>query len=89
MGVPFAAGVLHENDIDHAVAKALAETVISQKAFEPISEEALAKATACMERCEKVICTVEQFADGNRENERLKELARKSGKLVSEETFFT
>lgn len=89
MGVPFATGVLHENDIDYAVAKALAETVISQEAFKEIAEETFQKAATCMECCEKVICTVEQFADGNRGNERLKELARKSGKLVSEETFFT
>ena len=88
MGIPFAAGVLHKNDIDCAVAKALAETVVSQEAFEPISEEAFEKAAACMERCGKVICTVERFADGNRGNERLKELAREAGKLVSEEAFF-
>ena len=44
MWVPFATGVLHENDIDYAVAKALAETVISQEAFKAIAEERRLKA---------------------------------------------
>lgn len=89
MGIPFAAGVLHENDVDHAVAQALAETIISQPAFEKISKENFEKAEACMEKCENVICTVTAFASGNKKNEKLRMLAEESGKLITEEAFFT
>ena len=38
-GVPFAAGILSENDIDYPVARALASEVVSEAPFEPIREE--------------------------------------------------
>lgn len=81
-GIPFAAGVLHENDLDHPVAKALAAEVITEKGFEPISGAAFAQAARCMEGCEKVICTLKAFGTMNEQNRRLMELARKAEKLA-------
>lgn len=40
-GVPFVTGILQENDVDYPVSKALAERIISQKAFSKIEEENL------------------------------------------------
>ena len=36
-GIPFAAGVIHENDVEYNAAKSLASVLITEKAFEPIS----------------------------------------------------
>ena len=48
-GIPFAAGVLHENDLDYPVAAALAVEVIPEQSFEPIGEAAFAQAAALVE----------------------------------------
>ena len=45
-GVPFAAGVLSENDVDYWVARALAVETVSVPAFAPLDEGAVAKASA-------------------------------------------
>ena len=74
-GVPFAAGVLHENDVEYPVASALASVVISEKAFEPVSDEAVNRALAVMEKCREVICTTEYFGIMNAGNLKLKEKA--------------
>ena len=81
-GVPFAAGVLHENDLDYPVAKALAAEVISERSFEPIGDAAFHKAETSMDRCAQVICCLESFGTMNGRNRQLLELARQRGKLV-------
>ena len=43
-GIPFIAGVIHSNDLDYDVAKALAAEVISEEPFEAVTEEHLEKA---------------------------------------------
>ncbi len=80
-GIPFAAGVLHENDIEYPTACALAQTVITEAAFEPISRAAFDKAAAIMNACPKVICAVERFGTANALNGKLKDLAESAGKL--------
>ncbi|MCD8148703.1 MAG: ABC transporter ATP-binding protein [Clostridiales bacterium] len=75
-GIPFAAGVLEENDVDYVVARELAAGVIVQKAFLPISEEKVAEAKTCMKKCKKVLVTVPEFSEGNRANEELVRFAR-------------
>ena len=55
-GIPFAAGVLHTNDVDCQVAGALADQVITEKPFESISQESYDKAVELMKKCQKVIC---------------------------------
>ena len=81
-GVPFVAGVLHENDVEFPAARALAVEVISQKAFEPIGAAQYQQAIAWLERCERVFCCCETFGTMNEPNRWLKQAARERGKLV-------
>lgn len=80
-GVPFAAGVLQENDVDYPVAAVLAAQVISEKSFHPIGEEAFRQAAAVMERCRQVLCPVRDFGPVNEKNRILRRLAEEMGKL--------
>ncbi|MBR6242996.1 MAG: ABC transporter ATP-binding protein [Ruminococcus sp.] len=81
-GIPFAAGVIHENDIEYPVAARLAAEVISEKAFEPVSGENTAKAAEIMKKCRKVICCTESFGTMNSGNKLLLEEARNAGKII-------
>ena len=80
-GIPFAVGVLPENDVDYQVARALSEHVISERAFEEISEEKVQEALAVMRRCSRVICAVSRFGTINRRCEELKKEAEQMGLL--------
>ncbi len=82
-GIPFAAGIIHKNDVDYEVAKALAAEVICEEAFEKITEENLVKAQNLMDRCGEVICCVDKFGPMNEGNRKLVEKARQEGKLKS------
>lgn len=81
-GVPFAAGVLHENDLDYPVAAALAAQVISERPFDPIGDDAFAKAVECMRSCGQVFCPLQTFGAMNERNRALRELARETGKIM-------
>lgn len=81
-GIPFSTGILWENDQDMAAARALSSRVIQEKAFCRIRQETLAAARAEIDRCEKVVCTLEDFGEWNRESEELREYAGEQGKLV-------
>ena len=80
-GIPFAAGVLHTNDVDYQVASALAEQVVAEKPFECISQENYESAADLMKQCQKVICPLEDFGTMNAANKELLNLARKLGTL--------
>ena len=80
-GIPFAAGVLHENDVDYQVAKDLAAEVIVEQPFEEISEEAYQKAYASMKKCREVICCMDAFGTFNKKNQLLREEAERMKKL--------
>ena len=54
-GLPFAAGVLYENDLDCPVAEALSSYVVKVKAFEPMAEEDIEKARKLLLSCRLVI----------------------------------
>jgi len=82
-GIPFAAGVLHENDVDHEVASSLAVQVIGERAFYPVSEETCARAEELMLRCRRVIRTDFPVGPGNQLQLRLVERAGRAG-LLSE-----
>ncbi len=69
--IPFAAGVLHENDIEYPTARALASEVIREKAFEPVSRESIERAKTVIERCREVICCIETFGSMNALNKEL------------------
>ena len=85
MDIPFAAGILHENDLEYPVANALASVVITEKAFEPIEAETVRKAVSVMNECKKVICSVTHFGEINRANETLLHEARAAEKCISAE----
>ena len=82
-GIPFAAGIIHKNDVDYEVAKALAAEVICEEPFEMITGENLVKAQKLMDRCGEVICCVDKFGPMNEGNRKLVEKARQDGKLKS------
>lgn len=79
-GIPFAAGVLHENDLDYPVAKALAAELVSELPFEPISEKTYMRAAAVlktvMERGGQVICCLDKFGQMNEKNRELAKLGK-------------
>ena len=82
--VPFAAGVLGENDLDCPVARALAVETVTERPFRPIGQEAFQRAAAVMERCRRVLCPVTDFGEMNEKNRALRELAYAAGKLEAE-----
>lgn len=60
-GIPFAAGILYEQDLDYPVSKALAAKVIKVEAFEPITDQTLQEAKRCLAGCKQVICCKDHF----------------------------
>lgn len=80
-GIPFAAGVLQESDVDFPVAEALAACVIREAPFQPVGEEALRRAREVMAGCRRVLCPVERFGPVNEGNRLLRDLAGETGKL--------
>ncbi len=83
-GIPFACGVLHENDVEYPVASALASEVMAEKAFEPVSEMQFQKAAAVLRNCRSVICACTAFGTMNQKNFELLKLAEASGQLITE-----
>jgi len=81
-GIPFAAGVLPENDSDLPVARALATEVITDRAFEPVSPDAGERAMALALHCGKVICAASAFGSMNEENRRIRDQAEQAGILL-------
>lgn len=73
--IPFAAGILYENDIDYQLARLLAAEVITEAPFEEIKEETLQKAFETMEKCKCVINAGVQIGVCNQEIQRLIEKA--------------
>ena len=69
--VPFAAGVLHESDMDFPVASALACEVVSEQPYQPISGAAFSRAQAIMRRCRRVYAPLRAFGPMNEKNREL------------------
>ena len=70
-GIPFAAGILHKNDLEYPIACALAANVIAEEAFEPISDETFEKARKLAASCDEVICCLKSFGTLNARNQEL------------------
>ena len=83
MDVPFAAGVLHENDLDLPVARALACAVIVERAFEPVSPAREAEAMDLLRQCRAVLCPLDRFGTMNRATRTLRDWADAQGKLMT------
>ena len=81
-GIPFATGVLYENDLDYPVAKALAAEVIAERPFEPVSRATLQAAKERLERCDGVICCRENFGSQEAFQRELLEYAKQLGKCL-------
>ena len=80
--IPFAAGVIHEGDLDYPVAKALGARLVVQEAYDPIGEASLEEAKEVMLRCRAVLCPQTRFGPMNEGNLRLRELAAERGLLT-------
>lgn len=79
--IPFAAGIIYENDIDYLIAKSLASEVIFAPAFEPMDRSLTERAKAVMDSCKKVICSLKSFGTLNNENKILFEYAKQHNYL--------
>lgn len=80
-GIPFAAGILYENDLDYPTAKALAVQVLSAEPFEAVSEEQILAARYWIDQCSEVICCRDSFGVWDQANARLLEYAKQCGKV--------
>ena len=78
-GIPFAAGILFENDVDCQTADVLSDHVIKNPAFEPVSAEIFAKAKELLCRCGAVLDTETTPGTLNRANVELLTFAKSSG----------
>lgn len=81
-GIPFAAGILHKNDIDYQVAVQLSETVITEEPFETITQEHFLQALSVMKTCRSVCCPLDTFGTMNKKNEELRRAAESLGILT-------
>ena len=81
-GVPFAAGILAENDVDWAVARALAVQTVSVPPFAQIDEKAMAHARALLSTCAYAVCCLDTFGPLNEGNRLLRDEAAAQGKLL-------
>ena len=81
-GVPFAAGILYENDLDFPVAKALAAETVSESPFEPVSQAKLEQAKKILENCDRVICCREKFGSMESFQQELLRYAKEIGRTI-------
>ena len=81
-GIPFAAGILAESDLDWPVANALAAELFSIPAFAAADAQTEQDAVSRMRAIGKVVCTVPAFGETNAANRRLYEAAKAAGILV-------
>ena len=61
-GIPFAAGILWENDLDYPSAKALASEVVSVKAFQNITDAQIMRMKQLADQCQRVVCALDMNA---------------------------
>lgn len=82
-GIPFATGILWENDLDFPVARALAAQVIQVQAFSALEASHLSRARAAIDGCREFICAIgpELLTGAAAELAALPAYAREQGKL--------
>ena len=83
--VPFATGILMENDVEYQDSCAAASRVVSVKPFFPVTEEEIAEARSWIKTCETCVCCAETFGPYNEANRALREYAKTLGKLIPAE----
>jgi len=74
--LPFATGILFDNDIDYQVARDLSNRVVTAPGFEEMTEEHYQAAAELLLRCEAVVDAGTPVGSRNRLNARLLELAK-------------
>ena len=79
--IPFATGILFENDVDYEIARQLSDHVISAPAFSPMTERQLRQAEEVMLRCSRVVDAGTEIGALNEQNGKLLALAREKGLL--------
>lgn len=82
-GIPFAAGVLPENDVELPTARALAVETVTERAYQPIGEDAYARAQALVRQCGNAVCCLDLFGPVNEKNRVLRDWAQQEGLLRS------
>ncbi|TCL44469.1 ABC transporter ATP-binding protein [Harryflintia acetispora] len=83
-GIPFATGILHENDVDYQLARDLANEVVYAPAFERIGKAAYARALQRMKACGTVLCCLKSYGEMNQKNRELFEEAGRLGLRIIE-----
>lgn len=83
--IAFSTGILYENDVDYRLARLLGSLVITEAPFEPIGDEAVAKAMKAMDQCSKVIYADPPIGTFNKRLEELRQYGEKGGKLIRTE----
>ena len=78
-GIPFAAGILFENDVETPPAKRLARQVVTAEAFREISQKTFDEAAALLRACQWVLDAGTPIGPLNARNGELLRLARESG----------
>lgn len=86
-GIPFATGILWENDLDYPAARALAAEVVSVKAFCRIGEDTMGRAKRLIDSCKIVLCTLDLTGAGELSEElrALQDYARSWDQVFFEE----
>lgn len=74
--IPFATGILYENDVDTQVARELSDHVITAPAFEPMNEQQYRQAAEVLLHCEAVIDAGTTIGSLNAMNGKLLTLAK-------------
>lgn len=82
-GIPFAAGILPENDVELPTARALAVETVTERAYQPIGEDAYARAQALVRQCGNAVCCLDLFGPVNEKNCVLRDWAQQEGLLRS------
>lgn len=80
--IPFATGILFENDVDYQVARALSGHVICAPAFQRLEEKQFAAAAETLLKCKAVLDAGTPIGEWNEMNRRLLDLAEENGMRV-------
>lgn len=81
-GIPFATGIIYENDLDYPAAKALSTELVGARKFEPVDEALVKRAKELIDSCDGVICDRTEFGTYEQFNSRLYEYAASTGKII-------
>ena len=80
--IPFAAGVLFENDIDYPLARDLAAQILTVPPFKHVKPEKLAEAKAVIDACPAFLCCMEDETLLHSANRKLYKYAVEQGKFI-------